>query len=180
LKGSLVAVLGLAVLAGCTRDQWQRFPSPDDAVALFAWFAVMHYGIAIQPYKMPRPAVEGTVPVDGAEPPLQITPANLPAIDRLTNPTQRTATSLETGARYYDIYCLPCHGVGGAGDGPVNAVLIVAPSLLTDRARALSDGYLYTIIRHGRGIMPAYNEGVRGDDRWHVVNYVRQLQGAAQ
>ncbi len=180
MKRSLVAILGLAVLGGCTRDQWQRFPSPDDAIALFSWFAVMHYGIAIQPYKMPRPAVEGTVPVDGAEPPLPITPANLPAIDRLANPTQRTARSLETGQEYYDIYCLPCHGPSGAGDGPVNAVLIVAPSLLTDRARTLSDGYLYTIVRHGRGIMPAYSEGVRGENRWHVVNYVRQLQGAAR
>jgi hypothetical protein len=52
--------------------------------------------------------------------------------------------------------------------------------LLTDRANDLSDGMIYAIIRHGRGIMRPYGEGVRGMDRWHVVNYVRLLQGASQ
>ncbi len=165
---------------GCTREQWHRFPSPDDLVAAVPWFAVMHRGIAIQPYKMPLDAPEGSVPITGTEAPLEVTPQNLAAIDRLANPTQRTAESLETGKKYYDIYCLPCHGAEGAGDGLVNAKLMVAPSMLTPRAQDLTDGYLYALVRHGRGIMPAYGEGIRGENRWHVVNYVRQLQGAAQ
>ncbi len=176
----IVLASAIALVAGCTRDQWQRFPGPDDAIALIPWFAVMHKGLAIQPYKMPLPPVEGTVPVEGAEPVLLITPQNQAAIDRLGNPMQRTAESLETGRKYYDIYCVPCHGAGGAGDGPVNAKLMVAPSLLTPRARGFTDGYLYAIVRHGRGIMPGYGDGIRGGDRWHVVNYVRQLQGAAR
>lgn len=166
--------------AGCTREQWHRFPSPDDLIAAIPWFAVMHRGIAIQPYKMPLGAPEGSVPITGTEPPLDVTPRNLSAIDRLVNPALRTAESLETGKRYYDIYCMPCHGPEGAGDGPVNAKLLIAPSVLTQRAQDLTDGYLYSMVRHGRGIMPAYGEGIRGENRWHVVNYVRQLQGAAQ
>ncbi len=176
----LTVVAGALLVAGCTREQWHRFPSPDDLIAAIPWFSVMHYGIAIQPYKMPLPPVEGAVPITGTEPALPPLPANLPAIDRMRNPTERTAESLDSGKRYYDIFCLPCHGSAGAGDGPVNAKLVVTPSILTPRARALTDGYLYAIIRHGRGIMPAYGEGIRGEDRWHVVNYVRQIQGSSR
>lgn len=176
-----VLILGLLVLlAGCSRDSWQRSPGPDDALALVPWFAVMRTGPAIQPFKMLREPVEGTVPVDGYERPLLVVPDNFAEIDRLDNPTQVTSESLETGKKFYDIYCLPCHGEVGAGDGPVNAKLFIAPNLLLDNAQNLSDGMIYAIIRHGRGAMRSYADGVRGIDRWHVVNYVRQLQGAAR
>jgi mono/diheme cytochrome c family protein len=92
----------------------------------------------------------------------------------------RTAASLEAGKISYDVYCLPCHGDRGAGNGPVNEKLLVTPSLLTEQARRYSDGYLYTIIRHGRGIMPAYGDRIAGDRRWDLVNYVRVLQEVAQ
>lgn len=177
---SWIAVLLMLLATGCTREQWHRFPGPDDLVALVPWFAVMHRGLAIQPYKMPLEPAVGSVPVTGTEAPLEVTPQNLPAIDRLENPAARTAESLEIGKKFYDIYCVPCHGPGGAGDGLVNEKLMVAPSLLTPRAREFTDGYLYSIVRHGRGIMPAYAAGIRGENRWHLVNYVRQLQAAAQ
>jgi len=55
-----------------------------------------------------------------------------------------------------------------------------AMSLLTDKAMAYSDGYLYSIIRYGRGVMPRYGDKIfRFDERWAVVNYVRKLQGRA-
>lgn len=179
-KSRLVGVALLLGLTGCSREAWQRAPGPDDLVALVPWFAVMRTGPAIHPFKMMRQPVEGSVPIDGVEPSLAVIPANFEAIDRLRNPTQLTAESLDTGKKYYDVFCLPCHGEAGAGDGPVNAKLFIAPNLLTDRADGLSEGMIYSIIRNGRGAMRPYGEGVRGVDRWHVVNYVRQLQGAAQ
>ena len=176
----LLLVLGVAFF-GCTRDMWQRSPGPDDVMALVPWFSNMRGpGLAIQPYKMLRLPPEGAVPIEGFEAPLEVVPANFAAIDALDNPAQRTAESLEIGRKYYAIFCQPCHGETGAGDGPVNAKLFIAPSLLTDRAGELSDGMIYSIIRHGRGAMRPYGDGVRGMDRWHVVNYVRQLQGAAR
>jgi mono/diheme cytochrome c family protein len=150
----------------------------DDAVGLVPWFGQMKESPAIHPYKMLRGPVEGTVTVDGYEPPLLVIPANFEEIDRLQNPAQLTAESLEIGKKYYDIYCLPCHGAAGAADGPVNAKLYIAPNLLLERAQDLSDGMIYSIIRHGRGAMRSYAEGIRGIDRWHVVNYVRELQRA--
>ncbi|MDH4045319.1 MAG: cytochrome c [Gemmatimonadota bacterium] len=183
MRRNAILLAILLVGLGCSANDWpdglRRVPGPDDAVGLIPWFSTMHYGLAIQPYKwpVPRPPVEGTVPVTGAEVPLPITPANLPAINAVPNPVERTATSLETGKARYEVYCQPCHGPGGAGDGLVNEKLLVTPSLLTDQAKRYTDGYLHAIVRHGRGIMPAYGDRVPGTDRWDVVNYVRVLQG---
>ncbi len=176
----LVLLAFALLLTSCSRDTWQRSPGPDEVLGLVPWFGQMKKGPAIHPYKMMREPAEGSVPVGGSEPELLVVPANTEAIDRLRNPTQSGAESLEIGKKYYDIFCLPCHGVTGAAEGPVNAKLYIAPNLLLDRAQELSDGMIYAIIRHGRGAMRSYAEGVRGVDRWHVVNYVRQLQGASQ
>lgn len=184
-RNAVLLAVGLAAV-GCSAndwpDNWRRLPGPDDVIATVPWFSTMHYGIAIQPYKMPvpRPPVDGTVPVTGNEPPLPITPANLPAINALQNPVARTAASLDAGKAHFDVYCMPCHGERGAGDGPVNEKLLVAPSLLTDQAKRYTDGYIYSIIRHGRGIMPAYGDRILGAERWDVVNYLRVLQGASR
>lgn len=180
MRRSLPLLALVLLLGSCSRDSWQRSPGPDDVVKLVPWFAFMDKNVAIQPYKMMREPVEGAVPIDGVEPPLPVLPANYEAIDALRNPAQNTAESLETGKKYFDIFCMPCHGETGAGDGPVNAKFLIAPSLLADRAKNLSDGMIYSMIRNGRGAMRPYGEGVRGINRWHVVNYVRQLQGASQ
>lgn len=186
MRHKTILLAAAVAAAGCSANDWpdvlRRAPGPDDAVALVPWFSTMHYGIAIQPYKMPvpRPPVPGTVPVTGAEVPLPITPANLPAINGLANPVPETAASLDAGKVDYDVYCTPCHGAEGAGDGPVNEKLLVTPSVLTEQATGYTDGYLYAIIRHGRGIMPAYGDRLPADRRWNVVNYVRMLQGVAR
>ncbi len=76
-------------------------------------------------------------------------------------------------------YCEPCHGAAGDAKGPVSS-RIGAPSLLTGRARGYSDGYIYSIIRYGRGVMPRYGDKVYlPADRWAIVNHVRKLQGEA-
>jgi len=178
-----VVVLAAVLAAGaCSAEHWpealRRVPGPDDAVALVPWFSTMHRGLAVQPYKwpVPRPPVPGTIPVEGGEPPLPVIPANYHAIDVLVNPVVQTSESLDAGKVKYEVYCLPCHGAAGRGDGPVNEKLMVAPSLLTDQARRYTDGYLYTVVRHGRGLMPAYGDRLTPTDRWRVVTYVRLLQ----
>ncbi len=185
-SGRGVIVLGLlaavAVVAACTRAGWQRLPGPDDAVALVPWFANMHTDIAIRPYKQPRLPVDGTVPVTGADPILPVaapTPDMIARLGRmLPNPIPQTAESLERGRDRFSIYCALCHGEQGGGDGPIAPALNnIIPALTTDRARGYTDGYIYTMIQDGRGLMRGYGDKVRGDDRWHVVNYVRLLQG---
>lgn len=167
-------------LSACTRDQWQRFPSPDDAVAAVPWFATMHRGIAIQPYQMPRVPVPGTVPVGGTLVADSVIPANYDRINRLVNPVQRTAASIDRGKELYTTYCVPCHGVTGHGDGPIIAKFIRPPDLTAAQARGYTEGYLYSLIASGRGLMPPYGDKVRGDDRWSVVNYLRAVIQAEQ
>jgi mono/diheme cytochrome c family protein len=81
------------------------------------------------------------------------------------------------GDTLFQTYCAVCHGIAGDAKGPVSS-RIGAPSLLTGRARAYSDGYIYSIIRYGRGVMPRYGDKVYlPSDRWAIVNHVRKLQG---
>ncbi|MFQ6047365.1 MAG: c-type cytochrome [Gemmatimonadales bacterium] len=181
-RRAAAASLLVVLAAGCTREQWHRFPSPDDLVAAFSWFSVMHTGIAIQPYKLPLQPVEGTVPVTGTVVVPRPFPQNRALLDRLTNPAQSTAESLERGRDRYEIYCLVCHGAEGRGDGPVaQSMGGVVRDLTIERMRDLSDGWIYGVTTHGFGLlMPEYGSKIRDDDRWHVVNYVRLLQGVSQ
>jgi mono/diheme cytochrome c family protein len=184
LRRELVILAALLGGGACSAEHWpeplRRVPGPDEAIALVPWFSTMHRGLAVQPYKWPtpRPPVPGTIPVQGSEPALPVVPANYAAINALVNPEPGTADSLQAGKAAYDIYCLPCHGPAGRADGPVNELLRVAPSLLTDQARGYTDGYLYAVLRQGRGLMPAYGDRLPEQTRWQVVNYVRTLQSA--
>ena len=178
----LLPVLVVISASGCTRDQWQRFPSPDDVVATVPWFSTMHRGLAVQPYAAPmREPVAGTVPITGGMLPLHVeNDADLPAINRLSNPAANTSESLNRGKELWGIYCLPCHGVEGRGDVPIAPKFMRPPDFTAPHPTPMSEGYVYTMIRYGRGIMPPYGDKVRGLDRWHLVNYVMLLRGMHQ
>lgn len=131
----------------------------------------------------PRGQPQYSVPVQGtAVAAWQIGYQPLPqVIDSFTpvpNPTAVSEASLANGKQNYQINCAVCHGMAGDGNGglkKVNPAYGFSPSLLTPQANARSDGYLYGMIRNGRGIMPSYNR-IEERDRWDVVNYVRALQ----
>ena len=101
-------------------------------------------------------------------------------VDSLTNPVPPTPESLARGEQIYERVCIVCHGPDGNG---ANAYIVsVHPALVAQNLRneislERSDGYIYGIIRVGRTLMPPYGHQIGHYDRWHVVNYVRQLQG---
>jgi mono/diheme cytochrome c family protein len=103
-------------------------------------------------------------------------PAVIDSFNTLTNPHAPTARSLDNGRKYYQINCAVCHGAGGHGNGPAVRFGVPAPNLLTTMTVGRTDGYIYGMIRNGRGLMPNYNR-IEDEDRWDVVNYVRALQG---
>jgi mono/diheme cytochrome c family protein len=103
-------------------------------------------------------------------------PATVDSMAGLVNPTEPSAGSIENGRKYYQINCEVCHGAAGKGNGPAVRYGMPAPSLLTPITRNRTDGYLYGIIRNGRGLMPSYDR-IEDLDRWDVVNYMRALQG---
>jgi mono/diheme cytochrome c family protein len=97
---------------------------------------------------------------------------------RLANPTDGTPTA--RGDTLYHIYCAVCHGTDGNSANATVGPRLAAPSLLTDRAAKYVDGYIYSMVRYGRGVMPMYGDKVtRPADRWAIVNYVRHLQAQA-
>jgi mono/diheme cytochrome c family protein len=107
-------------------------------------------------------------------------PQNQRLLDALENPVSLTAASIDRGRDRYDIYCTLCHGTEGLGNGPVAPKLANAVrNLRDDRVRRSSDGWIYGVVVHGYGtLMPEYGSKIRNEDRWHIVNYVRVLQGA--
>lgn len=181
-RGILAAALLSLGLAGCNW-YYNTLPSPDDALKLIPYFDHMIKSRAVAPYQradIPRNTVAGSVPIHrierdwGAEFARGVTTT----ADRLVNPVVPGATILARGDTLYATYCALCHGPQGGLGGTVGP-RVGAPSLLTPSARDRSDGYLYSIIRYGRGVMARYGDKiVRPEDRWAVVHYVRQLQAS--
>jgi mono/diheme cytochrome c family protein len=129
----------------------------------------------------PRGNPQFSVPVTGtAVAGYQVSYRPLPnVIDSLAgtaNPTPVNPASLANGRKFYSINCAVCHGDTGAGNGPAVRYGMAGINLLGPATQARTDGYIYGVIRNGRGIMPTYNR-IEELDRWDVVNYVRALQG---
>jgi mono/diheme cytochrome c family protein len=103
-------------------------------------------------------------------------PGTIDSLAGIPNPTQPSDSSLANGHKYYEINCAVCHGDRAMGDGPATKFGLPGINLTTDMTKARSDGYIFGMIRNGRGLMPPYNR-IEEMDRWDVVNYLRALQG---
>jgi mono/diheme cytochrome c family protein len=105
---------------------------------------------------------------------LQLPPEG--TIARGVQPRHYTA-GLERGAAVYRIYCQPCHGAAGKGDGLVAMHgFPPPPSLLADHAAHLAEGQMFHIVTYGQKNMPSYAAQVSQEDRWRVIAYIRSLQ----
>jgi mono/diheme cytochrome c family protein len=157
------------------------------AVSGCSWFTDFKIQPKLDPWEStsdtvpPRGAPQNSVPITGTQlAGFQVSYAPLPGtIDSIgalvTNPTPVTDSSLANGRRYYSINCTVCHGDTGEGNGPATKYGMPAINLRTDVTRGRSDGYIYGMMRNGRGLMPNYNR-IEEMDRWDVVNYLRALQ----
>ena len=88
-----------------------------------------------------------------------------------------TASVLERGRDRYDIYCSPCHGRTGQGDGMiVRRGYRRPPSFHQDRLWQAAPGYLFDVVSRGFGAMPDYATQVPVRDRWAIIAYLRVLQ----
>jgi mono/diheme cytochrome c family protein len=84
---------------------------------------------------------------------------------------------LQRGRERYTIYCTPCHGELGDGNGMVvQRGLRQAASYHQDRLRQERIGYFFDVITNGFGAMQGYAEQVPVRDRWLIAAYVRALQ----
>jgi hypothetical protein len=84
---------------------------------------------------------------------------------------------LERGQERYRIFCSPCHGIQGDGNGMiVMRGMKRPPSYHQDRLRQAPNGYFYDVITNGFGQMYNYAAQIPPRDRWAIVAYVRALQ----
>jgi len=88
-----------------------------------------------------------------------------------------TQEVLDRGQQRFNIYCTPCHGRLGDGNGMVvQRGLRQAASYHQDRLRQEKNGYFFDVITNGFGAMQGYAEQIPVRDRWLIVAYVRTLQ----
>ena len=94
----------------------------------------------------------------------------------LENPIPMSEASIAAGEAQYKLTCTPCHGLELKGDGPVTQFYIPPPDLQGAGSRGRSDGYMYSYIRNGGAVMPAYGFQVSAETTWHIINYIRHRQ----
>lgn len=105
-------------------------------------------------------------------------------VDRFPAPVALTRETIERGRARFDIYCAPCHGLSGYGDGVVarradrlqQGTWIPPASLHVEPALSRPEGHLFNTITNGIRSMPAYGAQIPLEDRWAIVAYVRALQ----
>ncbi|HSH74206.1 MAG TPA: cytochrome c [Longimicrobiales bacterium] len=197
LARPMVWALALMTLSGCK-------PLDDAMVLVFG--RSMRDQRSFDPYENTRPAPVGSVAFSAGNYPAADGEVNVgqpegvdiapftqldlgvpgeggPAIQGLVNPTNPNApASLARGEELYMRWCVVCHGPDGVGANAYIAQLhpvLPAYNLSGPVVAAYSDQYIYAMIRVGRGLMPEYGSRVTHFDRWHIVNYVRQLQAQA-
>ncbi len=141
-----------------------------------------------------RPQVAGTVARDEAYADTHFNEGTVGGQWATTNPAQvpLTLALLQRGQDRFNIYCTPCHGYSGAGDGtvnqralelvsnvdgPVNGTVWVAAKSVHDAAVTVQPiGQLFNTVTNGVRNMAGYGSQIPIEDRWAIVSYVRALQ----
>jgi mono/diheme cytochrome c family protein len=95
-----------------------------------------------------------------------------------TNPLPVTGQLLQRGREQFNIYCTPCHGALGDGNGITKkiGVMPTVASLQDKRIVEMADGEIFNTITHGKGLMGAHGPLVPVADRWAIIAYLRALQ----
>lgn len=166
MVGRTLLAVAVLLLIGCRQDMHDQ--PKYESLAASDFFAD---GMSA------RPAIEGTV-----------ARGHLSADDHLfqgrvgkelatTFPFPITKADIERGRNRYNIYCTPCHGMVGDGEGMVvQRGFRHPPSFHIDRLRDATVGHYFDVISNGFGAMPSYASRIAVMDRWSIIAYVRALQ----
>jgi mono/diheme cytochrome c family protein len=139
---------------------------------------------SVKPQEVRAPAEPGAaVPIVGGEtlPAPTTEEAMFAAKDAaatLRNPVPATEESIARGKYLFELNCLVCHGPDGRGKGPVGQVFEPSPVDLNEAyTQDQADGQLFFTLTRGRVAMPFYRDALTPQERWDVVNYVKQEFG---
>lgn len=148
------------------------------AAQAWPWSKDMANQISVKPQESPDPDHPGPMPFPSRSVPVPGTTVMVKDMDaalKLANPIPADEKSVEKGHKLFEIYCVPCHGKSGTGDGLVGAKLILRPFDLTSDALAQKpDGHIFGMMTFGGAVMPIYANDLSPTERWNVVNYIRK------
>jgi mono/diheme cytochrome c family protein len=92
-------------------------------------------------------------------------------------PLPLTPELMQRGKERFGIFCTPCHGLQGDGNGMVAMRgMKHPPTYHQDRLRKVPNGYLFDVITNGFGGMLSYSAQIPPKDRWAIIAYIRALQ----
>ena len=167
MRGCLLVLVLAGAAVGCRRDMYQQPYSKPLAPNSFFHDNEM----------ASRPLVEHTVARGhlDANTIFYTGKAGTNLADAFPQPISRA--TLERGRERFEIYCSPCHGRTGQGDGMiVQRGYPAPPSYDIERLRQAPVGHFFDVITHGYGVMYSYAQRVSPEDRWAIAAYIRVLQ----
>ena len=102
------------------------------------------------------------------------------------SPLPVTTKIMDRGQERFNIFCAPCHGVSGNGNGPVDVraaalgegTWATPTDLANQTVVDQPAGKIYNTIKNGIRNMPAYGPQISAEDRWAIVAYVRAIQAS--
>lgn len=149
------------------------------------WSQDMANQVSIKPQESVDPANPGMALFPKRSQPVAGTTVmvkDMDAAKKMANPVVADDASVDKGRRLFEIYCTPCHGKSGTGDGFVGERLSLKPWDLTSgsqmhpwNTKDYPDGYIFGYMSLGGAVMPSYANDLSATERWHVVNYVRRV-----
>jgi hypothetical protein len=166
----LVGTVAACALAGCQQDMAQApYYKPLESSDFYFAKDGRSRSSALMP-------VSGTVPRGELRDDDELFTGKIDGKLAERMPVEVTKELLERGMDRYNIYCSPCHGFTGDGNGMiVQRGLSRPPSMHIDRLTTSPVGHFYDVISNGYGRMYAYKH-IHVRDRWAIVAYVRALQ----
>ena len=88
-----------------------------------------------------------------------------------------TRQVIERGRQRFEIFCSPCHGRLGNGEGMVTQRgFRNPPTYHSEQLREAPVGHFFDVITNGFGAMYSFNDRIPPRDRWAIVAYIRTLQ----
>ncbi len=163
-------LIGFLLLAGCAETGEMLYQPRYDPLSASAIFPNG------QSAQLPVP---GTVPYASTASPNS---PDMTGLDQNGQPVKGWPVTVDKnlvqlGADRYNIFCIPCHGPNGQGDGKaVSFGFPKPPDLLGNNAKSLSNGDIFQVITNGKGKMFSYGYRVKPDERWAIISYIRAMQ----
>ncbi len=159
-------LLCLAQLSGCVQDMYNYAKiKPLEPSSVFA------------DARSSRQLVADTVSRSSVIAPTPFTTGFADGKPATTFPIPITREVLDRGQQRYSIYCAPCHGSTGYGDGMiVQRGFPAPPSYHIARLINAPVGHFFDVMTNGYGLMYSYADRVSPADRWAIAAYICVLQ----